>query len=72
MQIVQGSLVIVGAHTATPTVLFNGLPVIGVIGIRVDWDHDEARVKLRVNGTDDATYVALASAGVTIKKVSAS
>jgi hypothetical protein len=69
MQIVQGSLVIIGANTSTPQVLFNGHQVAGVIGIRIDWEQDEHHVKLKVNGTDDSTYVALASAGVQIKKV---
>lgn len=68
IQTAQGNLVLVGLNTDTPSVFWNGAPVEGVTGIRVDWEHDEQRVKLHVNGADDATYVALASAGVQIKK----
>lgn len=68
MQIVQGSLVIIGANTPAPVVLLNGKPVEGVVGIRVDWEADEQRVKLKVNGNDDAMYQALLAAGVHIKK----
>lgn len=68
MQIAQGNLVIVGANTQTPHVFFNGLPVSGITGIRVDWENDEQRVKLKVNGTDTDMYNALRAAGIIVKE----
>lgn len=67
MQITQGNLVMVGVNTLTPQVYFNGKQVEGVVGIRIDWEADEQRVKLKVNGTDDSTYQALLAAGIHIK-----
>ena len=67
MQITQGNLVLIGVNTPTPQVFFNGALVQGVTGIRVDWENDEQRVKLKVNGTDHTTYQALLAAGVHLK-----
>lgn len=67
MNVVQGSLVLIGVNTPTPIVLFNGEKVPGITGIRVDWEADEQRVKLKVAG-DSPLYTALLSAGVHIKK----
>ena len=69
MNIVQGSLVLIGLNTPTPKVLFNGVEVVGIERIRTEWEQDEHKVKLIVNGTDDAMYMALVDAGVTVKKV---
>lgn len=68
MQIVQGSLVIVGVNTVNPQVLFNGSQVQGVTGIFIDWDSSEQRVKLTVSGVDYDTYNKLALEGVIVKK----
>lgn len=48
MQTAQGSLVVIGAHTADPHVFWNGVPVLGVISLRIDNEPDEQRVRLRV------------------------
>jgi hypothetical protein len=69
MQTAQGNLVMVGLNTPAPQVFWNGAEVQGITGIRVDWENDEQRIKLKVNGTDEAMYSELALAGVTIKKV---
>ncbi len=60
----------IGLNTDTPQVFFNGVAVPGITEVKVDWEHDEQRVKLRVNGSDDAIYMQLVDAGVTVKKVS--
>jgi hypothetical protein len=67
-QIAQGSLTMIGLNTPTPQVFWNGKLVEGIVSIRTDWESDEQRVTLKVNGTDDATYIALATAGVRIRK----
>lgn len=65
-----GSLVMVGLNTATPQIFWNGKLVSGIVGIRVDWESDEQRIRLMVNGTeDDATYAEMLVAGVNIKRV---
>ena len=64
----QGSLVMLGLNTDTPSVFFNGITVPGIVEIRVEWEHDERKVKLKVNGADDTMYMQLVEAGVTVKK----
>lgn len=67
--ITQGALTMVGLNTETPKVFWNGRLVSGVVGIRVDWDADEQRVKLIVNGDDHETYLSMTEGGVTVKRV---
>ena len=69
MQTTQGSLVLIGLNTPTLQAFWNGHPVQGLIGVGVDWENDEHRVKLHINGTDDALYTELVTAGITVKKV---
>lgn len=64
----HGSLVMIGLNTDAPQVFFNGIAVPGITEIKVDWEHDEQRVKLRVNGADDTLYMQLVEAGITVKK----
>jgi hypothetical protein len=64
----QGSLTMIGINTPTPQVFWNGAVVPGVTEIKVDWEHDERRVKLKITGTDDALYMELVTAGITVKK----
>lgn len=71
MQATQGSLVLIGLNTPTPQVFWNGVLVQGVQRIRTEWEADESRVKLIVDGDDDATYLAMADAGIIVKKVGA-
>ena len=66
----QGNLVIIGINTDTPQVLFNGIPVTGIVDVKVDWEEDERRVRMRVDGNNLALYRQLGDAGVTIKRVS--
>ena len=65
----QASLVMLGLNTKTPQVFFNGVPVPDVTEIKVDWEHDEQRVKLRVAGDDDTIYMQLVDAGISVRKV---
>lgn len=66
MQISQGSLVIVGANTQTAQVFWNGVVVPNIVGIRVDWENDEQRVKLKAS-IDDVIYNELRTAGINVK-----
>ena len=67
-QVTQGSLTMVGLNTPTPQVFWNGKTVTGIVGIKVDWEDDEQRVKLKVNGTDDALYAEMLAGGINIKR----
>lgn len=69
MESVQDSLVLVGVNTSTPKAFWNGIEILGVIGIGVDWENDEHRVKLRVRGSNNALYSELTTAGISVKKV---
>ncbi len=66
MQTAQGSLVLVGVDTATPTVHWNGAQVPFITGIRVDWEADEQRIKLKVSA-EDASHAELRAAGIAVK-----
>lgn len=66
MQTAQGSFVLVGVDTATPTVHWNGAQVPFVTGIRVDWEADEQRIKLKVSALDPL-HDELRLAGINVK-----
>lgn len=66
MQLAQGSLVIVGLNTQTPQVFFNGHEVPSILEIKVDWESDEQRVKLKVS-TLLPIHEELRLNGVTVK-----
>lgn len=57
----------VGLNSHTPSVFWNGKPVPNITSIKVDWEDDEQRVKLRVTSMDMALYHALVSAGVSVR-----
>lgn len=63
-----GALTMVGLNTPSPTVFWNGKPIPGIVGVRVEWENDEQHVKLKVDGTDDAIYAELLVAGIHIKR----
>ena len=63
----QGNLVIIGLNTPTPSVFWNGVLVTGISEIKVDWEGDEQRVKLKVVGFYDIIYNQLRDAGIIIK-----
>lgn len=64
----QGSLTMIGLNTSTPQVFWNGVKVPGIVAIKTEWEDDEARVKLKVNGSEDALYMELVAAGIVVKK----
>jgi hypothetical protein len=64
----QGSLTMVGLNTSSPQVFWNGKAVPGIVAIKTEWEDDEARVKLKVDGADDALYMELVAAGIVVKK----
>lgn len=66
--VVKGNLTMIGLNTDTPQVFWNGKPVTGILGVKVDWEKGERQVKLRVSGNDDALYMELVSAGLLVKK----
>jgi hypothetical protein len=57
----------VGLNTDAPQVFWNGVLVTGITEIKVDWEGDEQRVKLKVVGFDDITYNQLREAGIIVK-----
>lgn len=68
MQVVQGSLVIIGANKKQPQVLWNGIPVNGIIGLKVNFN---GKVVLKINKQNmvDDAVISLVSAGVKVKEV---
>lgn len=65
---VLGNLTIIGINTQNLKVFWNGVEVPGILTVDVNWDADDHRVKLRVNGNTDSLYLEMASEGVVIKK----
>ena len=68
MQTTTGSLTIVGLNTPSAQVFWNGALVPNITAVRVDWEDDEQRVKLRVTDIDPALQVELIEAGIQVKK----
>lgn len=68
IQTAQGNLTLVGLNTPIPRVFWNGAEVPGVTQIKTNWEDGEQQVKLRVNGTADALYMELVTAGIVVKK----
>ena len=66
-QIAQGALTMVGLNTDHPTVFWNGGIVPNIVGVRVDWEDDEQRVKLRVKHMDMTLYQAIVGAGISVR-----
>ena len=62
-----GSLTMVGLNTAKPTIFWNGAIVPNITGIRVDWEDDEQKVKLKVTDIDPAIQAAMIVSGITVK-----
>ena len=67
MNITQGALTMVGLNTVNPTVFWNGIVVPGILGIRVDWEDDEARVKLSVTDMPSVLQTELLANGIRVK-----
>lgn len=65
MQLAQGSLAIVDGDK----VFWNGDPVPGIVSVKLNYEDGDTQVKLKVNGTADALYMDMVSAGIFIKKV---
>ena len=65
---IKGNLTIIGLNTDAPTIFWNGVEVLGVIGINVAWEKGERQIKLKVNGTADSMYMEMVSAGISVKK----
>ena len=63
-----GSLTMVGLNGPNPSIFWNGRPVPNVTSIRVDWDSEEQRVKVKVSDIDPALQAELLAAGVLVRK----
>lgn len=67
MQTAQDSLTMLGLHTNAPQVFWNGNAVPNIIHIRVDWEHDDHAVRLRVSEFLPI-HGELALAGISVRK----
>lgn len=67
MQLAQGSLAIVDGDK----VFWKGEAVPGIVSVKLNYEDGDTQVKLKVNGTADALYMDMVSAGIFIKKVRA-
>jgi hypothetical protein len=65
-QVTQGALTILNAHTATPTVFWNGIKVEGVQALDVDVDPAHSRVRITL--TEDPRIVEMQAAGILIRR----
>lgn len=68
IQAVMGNLTIIGINTPNLKVFWNGVEVPGILTVDINWDADDHRVKLRVNGDADSLYLEMATEGIVIKK----
>jgi hypothetical protein len=63
----QGSLTMVGLNTTSPTVFWNGGIVPNITSIRVDWEDDEQKVKLKVSDMELGMLAEMTVAGIAVK-----
>jgi len=68
MQIVQGSLVIIGANTKTPNVLLNGVSVAGLVDVKVNFS-GKVTLKVKNANLNDQVVQDLISGGIVVKGV---
>lgn len=68
MNVTKGSLTMVGLNTPSPQIFWNGKPVPNVTAVRVDWESEEQRVKIKVNDIDPALQAELLAGGVMVRK----
>lgn len=64
MQLAQGDLTIVDGYK----VFWKGFVVPGVVSVKLNHEDGDTQVKLKVNGTEDALYMEMVTAGILIKK----
>lgn len=62
-----GSLVMVGLNTSTPSLFWRGLPLQNITNIRVDWEEDDIKIKIKAASMPQIIVQELAAAGVTVK-----
>jgi hypothetical protein len=68
MNISQGSLTMVGLNTDTPQVFWNGTAITTITAVRVDWEKEEYRVKLKVFDIDPTIQAQMLASGVIVHK----
>ena len=68
MQVVQGSLVIIGANTKTPSVMFNGRKVEGLTDVKVNYS-GKVTLKVKETNLQDQVVLDLVAAGTSVKGV---
>lgn len=64
MQLAQGSITIIDGNK----VFWKGQPVPDVVSIKLNYEDGDTQIKLKVNGTADALYMEMVSAGIIVKK----
>lgn len=67
----QSNLTMVGLNTPSPQVFWKGDVVSSITGIKVDWEDDEQRVKIRMSslGADLFVIEEMRLAGIVVKEI---
>lgn len=69
----QSNLTIIGLNTPTPQVFWKGIKIAGITSIKVDWEEDEQRVKLKLVSLSFDAYAdiieEMRAAGIIIREV---
>lgn len=68
MQIAQGSLVIIGANTKTPNVMWNGRQVEGFVDVKVNFSN-KVTLKIKKEFLESDSVKAVVAAGISVKGV---
>lgn len=67
------NLTMIGLNTPNPAVFWRGQRVPGVTGIKVDWEDDEQRVKLKITSmyyADERQQIdEMRAAGIVVKEI---
>jgi hypothetical protein len=66
-QVTQATLAMLGMNTSNPAIFWNGKKVPNVTAVRVDWEAEEHRVKIKVSDIDPALQAEMLMGGVSVK-----
>lgn len=67
-QVTLASLAMLGLNTKNPAIFWNGVKVPNLVSVRVDWEQDEQRVRVKVSDIDPALQAEMLAGGVMVRK----
>jgi hypothetical protein len=57
----------IGLNSREPQIYWNGVKLLNIKSIQVDWDDDDTRIKLKVSSIDPVLFNELMTGGVNVR-----